>query len=56
MSTRSLVKRLSKNELGVTLVEYALLLALISVVCITVIALAENDNASNILHSAAASL
>ncbi len=55
MSTRSLVKRLSKNELGVTLVEYALLLALISVVCITVIALV-GHNASNILHSAAASL
>jgi pilus assembly protein Flp/PilA len=55
MSIRSLIKRRSKNDEGVTLVEYALLLALIAVVCITVVALV-GKSASNVLHSAAASI
>ncbi|MBV8374263.1 MAG: Flp family type IVb pilin [Candidatus Eremiobacteraeota bacterium] len=46
---------LAKKEDGVTLVEYALLLALIAIVCIVAVALI-GTNASTTLHAAATSL
>jgi len=46
---------LVKKEDGVTLVEYALLLALIAIVCIVAVTVI-GQNASNTLHTAATSL
>jgi pilus assembly protein Flp/PilA len=52
---KALLAPLAKKEDGVTLVEYALLLALIAIVCIVAITLI-GTNANNTLHTAATSL
>jgi pilus assembly protein Flp/PilA len=52
---RTVANALKADDRGVTLVEYALLLALIAVVCIIAVKLI-GQNASTILHTAAASL
>jgi Flp pilus assembly pilin Flp len=51
----SKVRRALADERGVTLVEYALLLALVSVVCVVTVSLV-GHNASTLLHTAAVSL
>ncbi|MBV8149353.1 MAG: Flp family type IVb pilin [Candidatus Eremiobacteraeota bacterium] len=47
--------RLLADERGVTLIEYALLLSLIAVICVVSVKLV-GQNASTLLHAAAASL